>query len=525
MADKNFIGLEGFVWWIGVVEDRNDPEQLGRARVRCFGWHTQDKNKIKTEDLPWAHPVIPVNNTTASIAKEGDMVFGFFIDGENAQSPAIMGILPGIPQKKPDYVNGFSDPRKNVSGAPKKPDDAAEAYPKSKYLKEPTTTRLARDRADGTVIATRKKNLKKNITSADSITWSEPAPAFAPTYPYNNALETESGHAFELDDTPGKERVHLAHRNGSYIEIDKDGNRVERVQKDQYTVVMGSDYIYIKGKAAITVDGNFNLKTSTINIEASAINMAASGDVKIKGKNVKIEASSSMDLKAASKLRGSSGGKMSLAGSTSVFGKIFVTPASVDLVSGIPDAAESTGLRGGGTSASGEQETLEEVTITSQKTANTDSLQEVTVTGKRTLEEVQVTGKRVGGETTSTPGFFSRITSAADSIIKDFSSNLSVGEVSVKVGNLETDVNENKGGILGLKNTLKNVLLNKVDQVIVGAVDRNIPFDLDPAITDAIYQTTGAVSGAVTRTIGKHLYPKTETLEEVSITSQYSANT
>ena len=48
-AKKSFIGLEGFIWYIGVVEDRQDPEQLGRVRVRCFGWHTDEKSKIPTE--------------------------------------------------------------------------------------------------------------------------------------------------------------------------------------------------------------------------------------------------------------------------------------------------------------------------------------------------------------------------------------------------------------------------------------------------------------------------------------------
>ena len=56
MADDNyFMGMDGFVWWTGVVEDRNDPAKLGRVRVRCLGLHTEDKVNIPTEALPWAH--------------------------------------------------------------------------------------------------------------------------------------------------------------------------------------------------------------------------------------------------------------------------------------------------------------------------------------------------------------------------------------------------------------------------------------------------------------------------------------
>ena len=46
-----FMGLDGFIWFIGVVEDRNDPSKLGRVKVRCLGFHTEDKNDIPTQDL------------------------------------------------------------------------------------------------------------------------------------------------------------------------------------------------------------------------------------------------------------------------------------------------------------------------------------------------------------------------------------------------------------------------------------------------------------------------------------------
>ena len=57
---QNFMGMDGFIWFVGVVEDREDPSQLGRVRVRCVGYHTDDKSKIPTADLPWAHVMHPV---------------------------------------------------------------------------------------------------------------------------------------------------------------------------------------------------------------------------------------------------------------------------------------------------------------------------------------------------------------------------------------------------------------------------------------------------------------------------------
>ena len=534
-AKKNFIGLEGFIWWIGVVEDRQDPEQLGRVRVRCFGWHTEDKQKIPTDSLPWAHPVTPINSPNAYTAKEGDMVFGFFIDGINAQNPAIIGILPGKPEKKPDYTKGFSDSGKSLKNRPKKLDDQSEQYPKAKYLREQTTNRLSRGKAEGAIIATRKKNLKKNIKSAGNITWSEPNPAFKPTYPYNNALETESGHALEFDDTPGQERVHIAHRKGAYIEFDKDGTKLERVQKDNYTVIMGDNFIYIKGKAAITIDGNFNLKTSTINIEAAAINMASDGPIKIKGSTVNIEATGAMNLKAGSVGNFTSGSKLSLKGATAALGGAIVDipAAKIGLQSGFASTASGAGIKGGGTAPSEEEQaeaanTAAAAANTSANTAATANAVSTTGTSTDGLTEVSVTGKKIDASNNATKSVFgkalnaisstvgavvSTIGGAADSIIKDFTNlNTNLGELTSKVNTFADSVDDNKGLILGLKSDLKNNLLNKIDQVAIGAMNRNIDFSIDSSITDEMNKLKTGIANTVQVIIGKHIYPKTETV-------------
>jgi hypothetical protein len=529
-SKKNFIGLEGFIWWIGVVEDRQDPEQLGRVRVRCFGWHNDEKEKIPTESLPWAHPVIPVNSPNVYTPKEGDMVFGFFIDGMNAQNPAIMGVLPGKPDKKPNYSKGFSDPGKDLSKRPKKPDDSDEAYPKAKYLREQSTNRLSRGKAEGTIIGTRKKNLKKNVKSADNITWSEPSPPFKPTYPYNNALETESGHALEFDDTPGQERVHLAHKKGAYIEFDKDGTKLERVQKDNYCVIMGDDFIYIKGKAVITVDGNFNLRTSTINIEAAAINMAADGAIRIKGKTVNIESSGAMNLKAGGAGNFTSGGKLSLKGATAALAgaTVDIPAGKIGLQSGSATTAEGAGIKGGGVTPSAE-ETADVSSSVATAAANEAGANAVSTAANTqpALEEVGVTsskiqvsdvasktifGKAVDGISSTVSSVVSVIGGAADSILKDYLGTTPLGEIASKVDAFSISVDDSKGLILGLKDDLKNTLLNKIDQVAVGAIERNLDFNMDPAISGAINELKYGAASAITVKIGKHLYPKTETI-------------
>lgn len=530
-AKKNFIGLEGFIWWIGVVEDRHDPEQLGRVRVRCFGWHTEDKNKIPTESLPWAHPVIPVNNPAAYTPKEGDMVFGFFMDGDSAQRPAIMGVLPGKPEKKPDYQKGFSDPRTSLGSSPNKISDSSEPYPKGKYLKEQTINRLARGNPDSTVIATRKKNKKSGIKSAAGVSWDEPSPAFKPSYPYNNALETESGHALEFDDTPGQERIQLAHRKGSFIEIDKDGSEVHKVVKDNYTLVMGSDYVYVSGRCSVTIGGDCNLKVGgNMNVEVDGgINMSAGKDVRIKGKNVYVESADDMNIKSGGVGNLTSKNKLSLKGgvNATLQGDVIDLPAGViNMQSGSATSASGTGLTGGGstpsdtdaaTAANAISETastgngddqLEEVNITSQKvsaTTTADSSAGASV------------GKAVSGSTSTVSNVFNTIKSGADNTLATINSRLPIGEVQNKLSGFSDTVNNLKGNILSLPDNLKTTLTDKISEVSSAASAKNLEFNVDDSLK------TKAVSATKT-ILGKRLYPSTETLQEIEVTSSQSAN-
>ena len=116
------MGKDGFVWFVGVVEDRNDPLELGRVRVRCLGHHTSDLSALPTSDLPWAHIMHPVTDpsmhgmgTTPSFLVEGAWVIGFFRDAVQRQQPVIMGTLPGVPQNPADYRHGYNDPRNKKS--------------------------------------------------------------------------------------------------------------------------------------------------------------------------------------------------------------------------------------------------------------------------------------------------------------------------------------------------------------------------------------------------------------------------
>ena len=123
---SSFMGKDGFIWWQGVVEDRHDPLYLGRCRVRILAWHSDDKNEMPTESLPWAYPVAPITSasqtgvgTTPLGPVEGTWVIGFYRDGDAGQEPMFFGTLGGIPELDAKGVNddgsgggkGFFDPR------------------------------------------------------------------------------------------------------------------------------------------------------------------------------------------------------------------------------------------------------------------------------------------------------------------------------------------------------------------------------------------------------------------------------
>lgn len=291
----NFMGMDGFVWFTGVVEERNDPMRLGRVKVRMFGLHTHKLEKgktegIPTEDLPWAFPMQPITSaamngigTTPLGPVEGTHVVGFFRDGKNCQDPVVMGTFGGFPQTSAK-TTGFNDPNLLY------PKDNKEISDKS-YLKEPDTNRRAvgdfEDPINGSLWASKDTALtdkeenedigervfNQKVLIADGSNtgvnseWDEPADPFAAEYPFNHVRESESGHVEEWDDTPEAERLMRKHKSGTFEEIHPDGQKVTKIVADNYHIVMGDEFIHITkdedefgGDLYITVEGSAHFK-------------------------------------------------------------------------------------------------------------------------------------------------------------------------------------------------------------------------------------------------------------------------
>ncbi|NBV27469.1 hypothetical protein EBS02_00370 [bacterium] len=116
LLSKNFIGRDGFIWWIGQIPDAkvwkgniptlpqnnssNLPGFKDRVKVRILGYHTSNVNLLSDEDLPWALVMLPTTagggsgaNAVSPRFAGGEFVFGFFLDGDNGQQPVIIGLL------------------------------------------------------------------------------------------------------------------------------------------------------------------------------------------------------------------------------------------------------------------------------------------------------------------------------------------------------------------------------------------------------------------------------------------------
>jgi hypothetical protein len=254
MIDNNFIGRNGFLWFTGVVEDRLDPLKAGRVKVRAVGFHTSNKEKLPTSDLPWAICVLPTTapgisglGSSPSFLVEGSWVWGYFRDGEDAQEPVILGSLPGQPSELADPNKGFYDPNG--------------VYPRT--INEPDVNRLAVNNPDKehTSLTTRKEQRLTNITGVNN-TWNQPEISYNASYPYNHVYESESGHIMEFDDTTDAKRIHLRHTSGTSIEMTDNGDTIEITKNNRYILVTADNKVYIKGTKDVVIDGDYDLKVN-----------------------------------------------------------------------------------------------------------------------------------------------------------------------------------------------------------------------------------------------------------------------
>jgi hypothetical protein len=331
----------------GVVEDRMDPEKMGRVKIRVFGPHSSNKDNVDTKCLPWATVSLPTTSPghsglgTVPFLTEGSWVTGYFRDGPSSQDPIITGSIqsqcanPSFYEKGFIEDRGFFDPNgiypkvdyrgcvdysrmarndldEVVTGVEEIPPEEGEDH---HYTKEEIMSALmARGYEDipkaeldeiiktisegndqdidalGEKLAEKgyiprqssnpneynpgKKVIpEENISASPSyernvVQWKrkniddvtdEPQTKYDPVYPFNKTYISESGHIIEIDDTHTKERIHVFHRSGTFIEFHPSGDRVARIINDDYEIILQDKYLRVRGDLKIHVDGNADI--------------------------------------------------------------------------------------------------------------------------------------------------------------------------------------------------------------------------------------------------------------------------
>lgn len=270
----------------GVIEDNDDPEKMGRCRVRIFGIHSEEKAQkdfdgVPTEHLLWAEPVTPLFGGSSglgvsSVPVKGSMVTLYF-DGGNIMRPMMFGTTVGKPSEKAKPQKGFNDP------------DGV--YPLENRLDEPELHRLARDNFEDTAIEYREDKRDLNVSlpgwrGDEEKKWDEPIPYYKKTenkHPHNAVLSAPGGIVIEIDSNPEEPRLHIYHPSNTFIEIDKEGNMIFRNEGDRFEITIKSKNIHVKGDLNQTVDGGKNdvVKGSEVRDIAGSQTEGVTGNVDV----------------------------------------------------------------------------------------------------------------------------------------------------------------------------------------------------------------------------------------------------
>lgn len=188
--------------------------------------------------------------------------------------------------------------------------------------------------------------------STSGPSWTQPA-SEAPNskYPHNNVTQTESGHLFEMDDTPGAERINMMHRSGTFYEMHSNGDQVVKIKGTGYEIIVNDKNVLISGDCNITVVGNCNMHVQ------GDYNLQVDGDYtqKISGNIVQLNDSETsvdsrttvgdLNLNASGDIYINAGGKVILNSDVTVTGDVGVNQ-SIKALGNITATMNVYGLAG-----------------------------------------------------------------------------------------------------------------------------------------------------------------------------------
>ena len=298
-------GFNNMLHFVGVVEDIHDRTNSGRVRVRAFGIHPPraeegQEDSVPTAHLPWATVLDGTYGVAPVIPSVGEWVFGFFIDGREAQQPIITGRLPGMHLQMPA---GSGEPGEDGY----LPDEAVNQFgapPLHRY-------QGGEDAQKGQTLSQRVFQ-NNNIVQADGDSFDEP-PVMMPENNYDNRLvKSKDGDNFIVlgsgQDGDNNDYILISHSSGSVFQIDANGTMLVKSFSDKYNTTDGVESNYItgsqhtniqddytlkveNGKGKIQIAGNFDIECTDFNVKASRnINLNAGAKINASGLGVGVYA-------------------------------------------------------------------------------------------------------------------------------------------------------------------------------------------------------------------------------------------
>lgn len=318
-------GLEGFVWFFGRVENRLDPLLLGRVQIRIFNFHTSDISILPTTSLPWAsigQPIYSAAQNGVGISptgiQVGSIVYGWFLDGEEAQLPIIMGTIAGLHAAivLGDGPQGFS------------PKATSDINP-----------------------------LVQGIDTFVNVPIGpEPQSAYSAIYPFNKVFTSEGGISVEYDDTPLNRRIRVIHPSGTYTEINETGRVVTKAVDNTFEIDLRNRNVYIQGQLTVQVLGDsiFNVNgDASINVVKNATISVLQNAIASVGQNLTAEVqgvanitASKLNIEATSDITVVAGGTFSVHASTIDFisgSRISLTGVAIVVTAGVGFIVNSIG--------------------------------------------------------------------------------------------------------------------------------------------------------------------------------------
>ena len=316
------LGVKDPLWFVGVIENNDDPRREGRVKVRAFGIHGTNRD-VETEDLPWAI-VIHGGYDLNIVPKTNSWVFGFFMDGRGAQQPMILGVIPSQMTKvmNPE-VDGWGALPKNNGRL-----NAEGSDPES--FGQPQNHRLARgEYIDETYVlqqqTMRTTDVRVGGDEGGSKSWSEPPTAYNASYPHNRVIHC-GDNSIEIDSTPGSERIMIWHTSGSYVQVDSQGTKTDKSVNDKYEIndrnqhvsvsgtstvtIMGNSYVYVQGNKIEEINGDLQqlVHGNHLLSVGGQSTLQAGNQVQIRGADVKMEANvGTMSIRAEKELQTEAG--------------------------------------------------------------------------------------------------------------------------------------------------------------------------------------------------------------------------